>query len=132
MERSIIRLESNKQDKKLQRWIRICKEASEQSMRTSIPQINVLDSMKEIINLQGIKLVCSTAEKKNNIKKMFQMHKTCDTINLVIGPEGGISPNEEKFLNDNGFISVTLGNNIMRVETVPLFLMSVLNYEFME
>ena len=35
-------------------------------------------------------------------------------------------------LNNNGFISTTLGNRIMRVESVPLFILSVINYEYME
>ena len=39
---------------------------------------------------------------------------------------------EEQELNKIGFESITLGSRIMRVETVPLFLLSVINYEFME
>ena len=31
-----------------------------------------------------------------------------------------------------GFVNATLGNRIMRVETVPLFIMSIVNYEYME
>ena len=58
--------------------------------------------------------------------------KTCDKINLVIGPEGGLDELEEEMLNKMGFESITLGNRILRVETVPLFLLSVINYEFME
>ena len=40
----------------------------------------------------------------------------------------------EGFFKDNkmGFDSITLGSRIMRVETVPLFLLSIINYEFME
>ena len=58
--------------------------------------------------------------------------KNCDRINLVVGPEGGLSDKEEEELNKMGFDSITLGNRIMRVETVPLFLLSIINYEFME
>ena len=52
-------------------------------------------------------------------------------INIVIGPEGGISPKEEEYLNSIGFTSISLGENIMRVETVPMFILSILNYENM-
>jgi 16S rRNA (uracil1498-N3)-methyltransferase len=55
-----------------------------------------------------------------------------DKINIVIGPEGGISPREEDKLVELGFQRVSLGKRIMRVETVPMFVLSVLNYEFME
>ena len=51
-------------------------------------------------------------------------------MNIVIGPEGGLEEQEEKDLK--GFQAVTLGARIMRAETVPLFIMSVINYEYME
>lgn len=47
---------------------------------------------------------------------------------FVIGPEGGISPKEEEFLNRNGFISVSLGNRVLRVETAAIYVASILNY----
>lgn len=132
MERSIIRFDESKLEKKVSRWNRIIKEASEQSMRNTIPELIIKNGIKDIIDFDGVKLICSTNEVENNIKKMFQKHKTCDTMNIVVGPEGGISNVEEDFLTNNGFTKMTLGNQIMRVETVPLFLMSVINYEFME
>ena len=58
--------------------------------------------------------------------------KSCDKINLVVGPEGGLDIEEENLLNKIGFESITLGNRILRVETVPLVLLSIINYEFME
>ena len=35
------------------------------------------------------------------------------------------------YLLENGFISTTLGENILRAETVPLYILSVINYEFL-
>ena len=86
-------------------------------------------SIKEI---DGLKLVCSTKEKNVNFKFLVQSMKKCDKMIIVIGPEGGLSLNEEKFLIENEFYAMTLGNCIMRVETVPLYIMSALNYEYME
>ena len=132
MERSIIKLNKEKEDKKIERWMRIAKEASEQSMRVNIPVITEVKKLKELENETGLKLVCSTKEKENTIKMFLQSHKSYDKINVVIGPEGGISPKEEEYLNSIGFKSINLGKNIMRVETVPLYILSVLNYENME
>lgn len=132
MERSIIKLERDKEIKKLERWSKICKEASEQSMRLNIPVISNVKTLKDLENLDGLKIVCSTKEKKNSIKLFLQSHKTYDRINIVIGPEGGLSPKEEEYLNSIGFESVTLGERIMRVETVPMYILSVINYENME
>lgn len=129
-ERGIVK-ENDKSYKKLERWKKILKEASEQSHRNEIPEIEVLD-FNEILKINGINIVCSTNEKSQTIKKVLKTNIKCDRINLVIGPEGGISNNEEKKLLENNFIPVTLGNRILRVETVPLFIMSIVNYECME
>lgn len=130
MERSIIKLEKDKEIKKIERWTKICKEASEQSKRVDIPVITEVKNLKELEKIDGTKIVCSTKEKENTIKK-FLSNNTIKKINIVIGPEGGISPKEEEYLNSIGFESISLGQNIMRVETVPMFILSVLNYENM-
>ena len=89
-------------------------------------------TLKELVKEDGIKIVCSTVEKENNLKKFLTEHKNYDKIIIVVGPEGGISPNEEEYLVNEGFTRVSLGKRIMRVETVPIFILSALNYEFME
>ena len=57
-------------------------------------------------------------------------NKKSDTMLIVAGPEGGFSLEEENYLIDNGFIPTTLGSNILRAETVPLYVLSVINYEY--
>ena len=130
--RSIVKVNESSQDKKIDRWRRIVKEASEQSHRVEIPEVLPIRTIDQLKDLDGFNLVCSTKEKVKNIKLVMKNVKTCDKINLVIGPEGGLDELEEERLNKMGFESITLGNRIMRVETVPLFLLSVINYEFME
>lgn len=132
MKRSIIRLEQGKEDKKIDRWSKICKEASEQSKRTDIPLITNIKTLKELKDIEGLKLVCSTTEKEKTIKKFLTDNQNYDKINIVVGPEGGISEDEEELLVNLGFTRVSLGDRIMRVETVPIFILSALNYEFME
>ena len=130
--RSIIRLEEGKESKKLDRWRRISKEASEQAHRETIPEIEEVIDISEVKHLPGLNIVCSTVEKEKNIKYILQNNRDYDKINIVIGPEGGLSEKEENRLKEIGYIPVTLGNNIMRVETVPIFVLSIVNYEFME
>jgi len=130
--RSIIKLNDGKEDKKLERWRRICKEASEQAHRDTIPEIESVIDIMQLKALPGLNLVCSTVEKEKNIKYILQNHRDYDRINVVVGPEGGLSLKEEEYLKEVGYIPVTLGNNIMRVETVPIFILSTINYEFME
>ena len=130
--RSIIKLKPSDYDKKMTRWKKIVKEASEQSHRIDIPDILDIKEIKDLDKIDGNKYVCSTREKSKNIKLVMKNVEICDRINVVIGPEGGLTEKEEEMLNKQGFLSITLGNRILRVETVPLFILSVINYEFME
>lgn len=131
-ERSIIELKGEKEIKKIIRWERICKEAAEQSHRNIIPSVMNIQTLLELEKMDGLKIVCSTKEKNQNLKLFLTKHKKYDKIIIVVGPEGGLSDKEENYLIDTGFNPVTLGNRIMRVETVPIFILSVLNYEYME
>ena len=131
-ERSIIKLENDRENKKLVRWNKICKEAAEQSMRINIPVVTEVKKMEDLKDIPGLKIICSTSERENSLRKCLNNNKNYDKIIIVIGPEGGLSEQEEVRLENIGFEKVTLGNRIMRVETVPLFILSVLNYENME
>lgn len=128
--RSVVKIKEH-QEHKLNRWYRICKEASEQSKRLDIPFIEKITKIEDL-KLSGFKIVLSTKEKDMTIKKVLKNNLNCDKIIMVVGPEGGLTDQEEKALNELGFVSVTLGQNIMRVETVPICLLSILNYELME
>ncbi len=130
-ERTLVKI-NDKEDKKIERWKRICKEASEQSMRLNIPTITNVKKINELDNIYGVKLVCSTQGSCVTLKNFLQTNRNCDKISIVVGPEGGLSINEEKKLNELGFISISLGSNILRVETVPLTIISMINYEYME
>ena len=125
--RSMVKVK-DKENKKIERWKRICKEASEQSKRVTIPEVSEIKKITDL-NLDGLKFVCSTKEKDNTLKKVLKNNLKCDKIIMVVGPEGGLTLDEENKLIDLGFIPTSLGDNILRVETAPLYLLSVLNYE---
>lgn len=130
--RSVIKIDNDKFSKKQERWQKICKEASEQSKRTSIPVVSYLHKIDDLKKLDGVKLLCSTTEKDKKINFFLQSHHKCDKITIVVGPEGGFDISEEEKFVENGFHKVSLGKRIMRVETVPIFVLSILNYLYME
>lgn len=132
MERSIVKLNDEKEEKRIVRWNKICKEAAEQAKRLDIPVITGVKRINDLNNIRGLKFVCSTSERKANLRNYLNSKPDYDKITLVIGPEGGISSKEEDMLVNMGFDKVSLGNLIMRVETVPLFVLSILNYINME
>lgn len=131
-ERSIVKIEEKKLPNKLERWNRISKEAAEQSKRYDIPKVKGIWSIKDIHREGNKNFICSTVKGAKNVKSFLQNHTKYDKINIIIGPEGGFTEKEEEILCQNGFQKVSLGERIMRVETVPIFLMSIINYEYME
>lgn len=122
-------LSKDKEIKKISRWERIVKEASEQSRRVNIPIVNSIIDVKDISISDGVNILCSL-DKGNvkSIKKVLNEESICDKINLVFGPEGGISKNEEDYLESIGFIKTSLGPNVLRTETVIINVCSVINY----
>lgn len=133
MERSIVKLDNSKINKKLERWNLICKEASEQSKRNIVPKVIAPMTIKELVKLDyDKKLICSVKQRENFINSYLQHKEKCVRIIVVIGPEGGVSNNEEQFLNENGFVSISLGSRVLRVETAAIYVASVINYSCME
>lgn len=130
--RSVVKVDPKKVNSKLERWNKICKEASEQSFRESVPTILEPKKLKDLIEMDyDVKLVCSLNENTQNIKKVLQKINKCVKMIIVVGPEGGFDPKEEEMLINNGFISVSLGENVLRAETAPVVAISMINYEFM-
>ena len=128
---SVVKVEE-KSDKKIVRWQKIVKEASEQSKRNIIPKVHNIVNLKELCEIKAdLKILLSVKEKTKNVKKVLQEHKGCDTIIIVVGPEGGFSSQEEEKLIENGFISTSLGSRVLRTETASIVFLSCINYEWM-
>lgn len=128
-ERSIVKIDSSKQAKKKLRWETICKEASEQAHRVTIPEVKDIMTLKELTkSKKELNLICSL----NDETKPLEQYLTSDIkdILFVIGPEGGFTPKEENFLKENGFESTTLGKRVLRVETAAIYVASIINYVY--
>ena len=131
MNRCNVNYESKKAQKQA-RWQKICKEASEQSKRLNIPVVKEITTLKKLPVTNGVKILCSTQEKTKSIKNVLKSNCKCDKLYIVFGPEGGFTFEEEEYLKQMNFVSVSLGERILRAETVPLFVLSVINYEYLE
>ena len=60
---------------------------------------------------------------------MTKQKYNLEDLLIQIREKGYRSIEEVEYLTNNGFIGVSLGKNILRAETVPLYLLSVINYE---
>jgi len=136
MERCIVKLNEKDSKKKIERWQKIAEVAAKQSGRDIIPKINNIETSKTISTLfeqYDIVIIAYENEKNITIKQELQ-HLKCKIKNpkiaILIGPEGGIDSKEVELFSQNGAKIVTLGNRILRTETVALNVLSVIMYEF--
>lgn len=137
MKRCVVKLDDKTSYKKNLRWQKIAEVAAKQSKRDKIPQVNLPISIKNIyekIEKYDIVLVAYENEKKTNIKEVLEGLKPKQKINIavIIGPEGGIEEDEIEDLRNIGANVITLGKRILRTETAPIVISSVIMYEFNE
>lgn len=124
--------DNGKGEKKLLRWQKIVKEASEQSKRNIIPKVVDIIDLKGLCDIEAsLKILLSVNEKTKYIKKVLKDNKKCDKIIIVVGPEGGFTTEEEQKLMEKGFISTSLGKRVLRTETAGLVTLAMINYEWM-
>lgn len=127
--RSVVKM-NQKEQKKMDRWQKILKEASEQSKRTTIPTLQKVMTIQELAKIDGydVKLLCTVRENTKNLKNLLSNIVEGAKMIVVVGPEGGFTKEEEEQLICGGFETVSLGNSILRTETAPLFIMSAVRY----
>lgn len=135
MKRCIVKIESKEEHKKIERWQKISEVAAKQSGRDIIPKVNNITNIKNICencNQYDILIVAYEEEKENTLKQELKQIKDLKqelNIGIIIGPEGGIDKEEIELLKDAGAKIVTLGERILRTETVALNMLSVIMYE---
>lgn len=108
-------------EKTQQRLLRIAREAAKQCGRGQVPLIGAARPLSEVIGrLPGHGLVLVPWEEAGDGSPHLREVLTCappQEIALVIGPEGGIAPEEIEALRAAGASAVTLGPRILRTET---------------
>ena len=121
------------EDKKINRWNKISEVAAKQSKRNIVPKIGKLinfDELYEKIKNYDLVIVAYENEDKTTIKEILKNKRNSRNIAVVIGPEGGISKEEIEKLQQVGAITVSLGKRILRTETAPIAVLSMIMYEY--
>jgi 16S rRNA (uracil1498-N3)-methyltransferase len=133
-ERSIPRWPMTKSPQKRERWQRIAVEASRQCGRTDIPEIGEIASFNEMLGSAqpgGLNLICWEEESARGIREVLRdpRHAGIRKFLVVIGPEGGFDKDEIAQALPAGFLSVSLGKRVLRVDTAAAAVLSILQYE---
>lgn len=116
--------------KRVERWQRIAREASEQSRGLGPPDISQPTRLKPLLQLpSAIRAVLSESEDKVMLKSIFSTSSLSTSssgeVVLAIGPEGGWTNSELDLFRAAGWLSVSLGSTILRAETAAIAALAV-------
>ena len=120
------------ENKKQERWQKISESAAKQSKRNIIPSIEKSVNIDFICdNIKNYDLVIIAYENEENItiKDILKENKI-EKIAIVVGPEGGLTEKEVDKLINSGAKVATLGKRILRTETAPITMLSMIMYEY--
>jgi len=113
-------------EKRVERWRRIATEASEQSRRSTVPEVADPMKLREAVNIVGaVRFVLSEAEQEMSLRESLSAHDILEEFALAIGPEGGWTQDELDLFQEEKWISVSLGSTILRAETAAIAAVAV-------
>jgi 16S rRNA (uracil1498-N3)-methyltransferase len=107
--------------KRVQRWQRIAHQASEQSRRSSSPEIAAPVKPSEALDrATGLRIVLAESERQTFLRDIIEPKHASEGVTLSIGPEGGWTEAELQSFQRSGWISASLGKTILRAETAAI------------
>lgn len=138
-DRSIAKWNEKNAEKRINRYEKIMKEASEQCHRNIVPSIEGALTIEQLLDkkqaFDSVMFAYEEEAKTNNYSSLSSALKKVnknDKILLFIGPEGGFSDREVQLLKTNDCTPVRLGKRILRTETASLYALASISYHFEE
>lgn len=128
--RSVVKIREDQRAAKLERWNRITTEAARQCGRRTIPNVSWFPTAVEAADLSEheLRLLLWEGEQERNLKSILTSVDRPKSVIVAIGPEGGFDPLEVRHFSRHGFQPVSLGNRILRTETVSIAITAILQY----
>ena len=131
--RAVPALDPERAEQKRGRWQTIAQEASRQSGRSTVTDVRPVLSFDEIVEESenvDISLLFTT-EALSPLEALAQEQiERPRRMLLLVGPEGGFSPEEEQTAMKQGFLPVGLGPRVLRAETAAILAVGLVQYRF--
>jgi 16S rRNA (uracil1498-N3)-methyltransferase len=132
--RSVGRIAAEKSSLKVARWQKIAGEAARCCHSSYIAKVEKVSSFADMLAAapsDALRLIFWEEEFQKTIKDILtdEVFSTAKNYFIVVGPEGGFSKDEIIAAKENGFLSVSLGKQILKVETAAAAIISIIQYE---
>jgi len=121
-EKSVVRLQGEREAKKRAHWQRIAIAACEQCGRNRVPEVAEPVALARYRAPAGSARILLSPLADASLKA----HARSPLV-LAVGPEAGFSDAEEAGLRRDGFVAVRLGPRVLRTETAALAALAALN-----
>ena len=128
-ERTEVKLDEERAERRLAHWTSVVAGACEQSGRTRLPALEPpqrLDRWLGALGEAGLRLAL-LPDGEIHLRQLPQME---NGATLVVGPEGGLSDNDVALLAQTGFGGLRLGPRILRTETAGIAALAALQAVF--
>ena len=132
---SVVKWDGKKLGKRAEKLEKIAQGAAEQSKRNRIPAVRLFekkaDFLAQLTGFDQIILAYEEAAKEGeqaNLVKALSGLETGQSVLVIVGPEGGVSPEEVAAFEGAGAVKTGLGPRILRAETAPLYALSAISY----
>lgn len=128
-DRTEVKLDNERSEKKLNHWQGVIRSACEQSGRSIVPTLNLPIGIKHLsVNHHSAQAYYLEPKAELRIKSL---HINCDEeIILAIGPEGGFTERDIELLQIARFQGINAGPRILRTETAGIAFIAALQSQF--
>lgn len=131
---SVASLPAERQRDRLARWQRIAQSAAKQS-GSPLPHITAPHSFEQLLEVvpdTAEKILFYEHERSATLKAFAAAHPHLSCLWMIIGPEGGFSPQEVEQSQAAGFTPLSLGPSILRAETASIVALAVCQFLWRE
>ena len=132
-ERCVKRPPLEKQARLAERHAKIAEAAAKQCGRSVIPTVDTPLPFADALRVAAstdLPLFCYEGAGTQSLRAVLERRPDARTVSVIIGAEGGFSPEEAQAATDAGCIAVGLGKRILRCETAPAYVLSALSYAY--
>jgi 16S rRNA (uracil1498-N3)-methyltransferase len=128
--RTVVRPRSERASHQLARWQAIALEAAQQSERGTVPEVEAPRTVgaycAESSSSGEVRLMLWEDEPAQGFRDYLDAQSPPPRVTLLIGPEGGFDPDEVRTAHAAGFVTVSLGDLVLRAETAGPVALTIL------
>jgi 16S rRNA (uracil1498-N3)-methyltransferase len=126
-ERTEVKLNGDRLEKRLQHWQQVIVSACEQCQRNRLPELR-----KPLVLPRYLESCDTLAKYVLHHRTDQQLKETAkpESVSLLVGPEGGLSDDEILLAQHHNFKALALGPRVMRTETAPVAALAVMQFHW--